>query len=108
MSSTKIYRQHVIHFRNPLRFPVNLARRFGKLPRSGSVVPAKVAMSYFNFVTFFFQEFTKMLGYRHRPMASAGAADCDCQVALAFADVLRQQKEEEIREAAEEFRGLCL
>src|SRR5262245_35984794 len=38
------------------------------------------------------------LGERHRPVAAAGAADGDREVALPFADVLRDEERQEVED----------
>src|ERR1051326_8351012 len=72
---------------------------------SVSLVPLQVAMDDFGLETFFIQKITDMLGQRHRSMPSAGAADGNRKVTLALADIVRQQEQEQVRNAADKFAG---
>ena len=42
----------------------------------------------------------------HRAVLPAGAAEADGQIALPFADVVRQKVDQQVRDTADEFLGL--
>ena len=48
------------------------------------------------------------IGHRDASVPAAGAADADRQIRLALELVLREQEVEEVRDALEELRSLCI
>ena len=52
------------------------------------------------------QPFADFAGDQHAAVVSAGAAERDRQVALAFGDIVRQQVDQQIRDTLDEFGGL--
>src|SRR5208282_1605893 len=65
-----------------------------------------VPMHDLHFVSRFPQPFAYILGDHHRAVLSAGASEADGQVALALADVVRQQVDQQFRDAVNELLRL--
>src|ERR1035441_2873160 len=52
------------------------------------------------------QALANLIRDHHRTMMAAGAAERDSQIALAFADVMRHQVDQQLRDAVDELHGL--
>ena len=63
-------------------------------------------MHYLHPVLRFAQTFAHLFRDHDRAMLAAGTAEGDGQVALAFLNVVRQQIDEQLRDALDEFLGL--
>src|SRR5208282_6829283 len=65
-----------------------------------------VPVHNFDFVACFQQSLADIFGNHHRAMLSARASEADGQVALALANVVRQQVDQQFRDAVDELLRL--
>src|SRR5690242_7105033 len=65
-----------------------------------------VPMGDFDFISRSCQLFLDLFGDHHRAVLPAGAAEADGQVALSFADVVRQQIDQQLADAGNKFPSL--
>ncbi len=71
-----------------------------------SFLPWTVAVDHLHPVSRLGQPFAHFFRNHHRAVLAAGAAEGDGQITLAFADVVRQQIDQQLGNALDEFFGL--
>src|SRR5437764_12537199 len=75
-------------------------------PSPDSSSSRAVAMLCLHVIPGFGQSFSYVFSDHYRTMLSAGTPKSDCQVALAFADVVRHEVNEQVRNAVDELLRL--
>lgn len=54
----------------------------------------------------FFEAFVDLVGYEHRAVVAAGATERNRQIRFAFANIVRQEVDEQFGDLTDELRGL--
>src|SRR5215831_6720147 len=66
----------------------------------------RIPVDHLDVITRLSQPLPDLLGNQYRPVLSSGAAKCNCQVALSFAHVVRNEISQQFRNARDELLGL--